>query len=78
MQGRIDENAEFRLYLTAGSGEPEVTLSGAEVTRILAHHVMGAHLTLDIAQQIHALPTRDLYPRRRLLGQHKPLRGQAT
>lgn len=76
MQGRIRDGGRFYLYLTPSSETPEVTLSGAEVTRILAHHVMGAHLTLDIARQITDLPTRDLYPKRRLLGQHKSLRGR--
>jgi hypothetical protein len=76
MQGRIHDDSTFLLYLTPSSLTPDVTLSGAEVTRILAHHVMGAHLALDIAKQITSLPACDSPTRPRLLGQHKALRGR--
>jgi hypothetical protein len=76
MQGRIHENATFLLYLTPGSTAPEVTLTGAEVTQIIAHHVMLSHQVLNIAAQVQQLPTRDLYPKRRLIGQHKALKGR--
>jgi hypothetical protein len=76
MQGRIRDGGRFYLYLTPSSIEPEVTLSGDQVTRILAQYVMQAHTVLDIATQVQQLPTRDLYPKRRLIGQHKALRGR--
>jgi hypothetical protein len=75
MQGRIRENAEFRIYLTAASLTPELTLSGSEVTRIIAHHVMGAHLVKDtITQIMQVTPEKNRHPR--LRGQHKALRGR--
>jgi len=76
MQGRIRDGGRFYLYLTPASVEPEVTLTGAEVTQIIAHHVMLSHQILNIASQVQQLPSRDLYPRRRLLGQHKALKGR--
>jgi hypothetical protein len=75
MQGRIHENGQFFLYLTAASLTPELTLSGSEVTRILAHHVMGAHLVRDTITQIVNLPETDS-SKPRLRGQHKALRGR--
>ena len=79
MQGRIHENGQFFLYLTAASLTPEVTLSGSDVTRILAHHVMGAHLVRETITQIATHlnendPTKTNLPR--LRGQHKALRGR--
>lgn len=76
MQGRIRDGGRFYLYLTPSSETPEVTLTGTEVTQIIAHHVMLSHQILNIAERVQQLPTRDLYPQRRLLGQHKPLRGR--
>jgi hypothetical protein len=74
MQGRIHENGQFFLYLSAASLTPELTLSGSEVTRILAHHVMRAHLVRDTITQIETLPEKHHGPR--LRGQHKALRGR--
>lgn len=78
MQGRIRENSEFRIYLTAASLTPELTLSGSEVTRILAHHVMGAHLVKNtITQIVQVTDERRNQPGLpRLRGQHKALRGR--
>jgi len=77
MQGLIGPNAAFFLFLGPGDAEPVLTLSGDEVTRIIHAHVAQSHLVMELTKKLSSLdPRRDLYPRRRLLGQHKALRGR--
>jgi len=58
------------------SGEVLLTLSGDQVSKIVAQYVMQAHTVLSLADKITEPIRRDLYPARRLVGQHKALVGR--
>ena len=72
-EGRvIGANGRFKVEIQVAGADLMVTLDAEtvlEMVRFLAHSQL-----LDRAQG----STRDLYPRRRLLGQHKPLKQLPT
>ena len=55
-------------------GHEVLTLSAEQVMQWIAAQAAQAKIVIDLARQTTAV--RDLYPRRRLLGQHKALRGR--
>jgi len=73
MQRFIQPQDTFRVFPSKDSSEP-VVLSGSDVLKIIGIHMCQADVTLSLARRLSG--TRDLYPPRRLLGQHKPLRGR--
>jgi hypothetical protein len=64
----------FTVYLN-GALVPTLTLSDEEVIQIVQLHLAQAHAVITLAQKV-GDRMRDLYPQRRLLGQHKALRGR--
>ncbi len=75
MQRFIDPNDTFRVYLTKASLDP-IILTGSDVIRMIGIHMCQADVTLSLAERIVQVGARGLTPpRKRLLGQHKPLRG---
>ena len=75
MQRHISEQDVFVIYAKRSDLKPVVTLSGAELLALVSLHLAQAHAVLRLAEKAEGL--RDLYPPRRLLGQHKALRGRA-
>ena len=60
--------------ITDDQGNVLLTRTGSELLRVIqAHEALVASVSESAAA---VLGTRVLYPRRRLLGQHKPLKGQ--
>ena len=55
-------------------GNVVLVLSGEQMIHWIQSHAAQAQIALDMAQAM-ARTDRTMYPRRRLLGQHKPLRG---
>ena len=54
---------------------PVLTLTGAELVQIIQAHYAQAAVLQDTIQAL-TRDARDLYPKRRLLGQHKALKGR--
>lgn len=69
------EGDTFEVY--DSGGQVVMTLSGTQLMQILASHAAQAQIVLDFAHSISHL-SRDLYPKRRLLNQHKVLRMSAV
>jgi len=64
------ESDQFELM--TDQSETVLVLTGAEVMAILAKDLVQAGIIANLAKQLDT--PRDLYPRRRLLGQHKSLK----
>ena len=76
MQHMIQPDDTFRVYLTRASLDP-IVLTGSDVLKIIGIHMCQADVTLSLAERIVRSEVRVLSaPRKRLLGQHKPLRGR--
>ena len=76
MQRWTDPNDVLIVYAKRSDLEPLVTLSGAELLAIVALHFAQAHAVLTLAEKVEKDRMRDLYSQRRLVGQHKALRGR--
>lgn len=65
------EGDTFEVY--DKGGQVVMTLTGTQLMHIIAGHAAQAQIVLDFAHSLSHMG-RDLYPKRRLLNQHKPLR----
>jgi hypothetical protein len=66
------EADQFEVY--DSQGQLVLTLTGSQLMQWIAAQAAQAKVVIDLARAIEG--HRDLYPRRRLLGQHKPLKGR--
>ena len=69
------DSCVFEIY--DSQGNLVLTLSGAELLSLLGNDLARAGIIKELAQRIGS-DRRDLYPRRRLLGQHRPLKTLPT
>ena len=72
----LHANDVYTVY-TSPQDVQGVTLTGAEIIALITAHCVQARLVLSTAAQLTPPPPGRWVYRRRLLGQHKALRGQA-
>mgnify|MGYP001611608719 CR=1 FL=1 len=78
MQRPIRPNGQFLVYLSSASLTPDLTLSGEELTRLVAAHCATACLLVQTATKMGTTLSTALPITRGLLGQHKSLRQLPT
>ena len=72
----LPENDVYTVY-TSPQDVQGVTLTGAEIITLITAHCVQARLVLSTAAQLAPTPPGRWVYRRRLLGQHKALKGRS-